>query len=92
MKEIVLNKDRFNNSANHSIIITATAIFRTLERFLLRESAESKNINVKQTLYSIQCHSIGKKGIIKIVKTTSSNKRELLAVKNLPDTFERKLI
>jgi len=92
IKERVFNKDRFNNSDNHSIIITAIAILNTLDRSLLRASAESKKTNVKQRLYRSRCHSIGKKGIIKMVNKTSNNNRELLAVKNLLDTFERILI
>ncbi|MBT8390634.1 MAG: hypothetical protein KJO48_02575 [Ignavibacteria bacterium] len=50
IRERVLNKDRFNNSDNHSIMITAIAIFKTFERSLLSASAESKKIRVKQIL------------------------------------------
>jgi hypothetical protein len=88
----VLNKARFNNSDSHSTIITAIAILKTFERSLLSASAESKKIKVKQMLYRIRCHPIGKNGIINIVKITSSNNSELLAVKNLLDTFENILI
>jgi hypothetical protein len=49
-------------------------------------------MSVKQKLYKIRCHPIGKKGIIKIVKTTNNNKDELLVVKNLFDVFENKFI
>jgi hypothetical protein len=92
IEERVLSSDRFNNSDSHSIMTTAIAILKTFERSLLRESAESKKTNVKQRLYKIRCHSIGKKGIKKIVKTTSNNKSELLAVKNLLETLESMLI
>jgi len=90
--ETELNIERFNNSDSHSIIITITAILKILERYLLRARADSKKISVKQMLNKIRCHSIGKKGIKNIVKITSINKTELLVVKNLLDTFEKKCI
>ena len=91
-REMLISIERFNNSDNHSIIITAIAMLKTFERFLLSASAESKKINVKQRLYNIRCHSIGKKGIKNIVNITISSKTELLIVKNLFDMFEKKFI
>ena len=84
-KETLLRIDRFSNSDNHSTMITINAMLKILERYLLKASAESKKINVKQTLYKILCHSIGKKGKINIVKITSSKRIELLVVKNPAD-------
>jgi hypothetical protein len=85
-KETWFNIDRFSNSDNHSIMITINAMLKILERYLVRASADSKKIRVKQILYKILCHSIGKKGIKNIVKITKSNKTELLLVKNPADT------
>lgn len=90
--ETELNIERFNNSDSHSIIITIIAMFNILERYLLRASAESKKINVKQRLYNIRCHSAGKKGMKNIVKITKKSKTELLVVKNFFDTSEKKFI
>jgi hypothetical protein len=59
---------------------------------LLSASAESRKINVNKIVYKIRCHSIGKSGIINIVKTTNTNTIELLVVKNLFDTFENMFI
>jgi spore coat protein CotF len=84
--ETELSMERFNNSENHSIIITIKAMLKIRVRYLLKASAESKKINVKQILYKILCDSIGKKGIKNIVKITKSNKTELLLVKNPADT------
>jgi hypothetical protein len=85
-KETEFSMERFNNSDNHSIIITIKAMLKIRVRYLLKASAESKKINVKQILYKILCDSIGKKGIKNIVKITKSNKTELLLVKNPADT------
>jgi hypothetical protein len=59
-KETWFNIDRFSNSDNHSIMITINAMLKILERYLVRASADSKKIRVKQILYKILCHSIGK--------------------------------
>jgi hypothetical protein len=73
-------------------MITINAMLKIRVRYLLKASAESKKIRVKQKLYIIRCHSNGKKGRMNIVKITKSNKTELLVVKNLFDTFEKKII
>ena len=70
--ETLLSTERFNSSDNHSIIITITAILKIFERYLLSARADSKKMSVKQKLYKIRCHPIGKKGIMKTVKTTNN--------------------
>ncbi|MGB5893396.1 MAG: hypothetical protein WBG58_04400 [Ignavibacteriaceae bacterium] len=87
--ETVIKIFRLSNFESHPIKITTIAILKTFARSLLKASAENKKINVKQTWYKIRCHSIGKNGRINIVNTTSSNKIELLVVKNLFDMFEK---
>lgn len=90
--ESVFSTDKFSNSESHSTKTTTTAKLKILERYLLSANAESRKITVKQILYKSRCNKIGKKGIIKIVKITISNKTELLVVRNLFDMFERKFI
>jgi len=43
-------------------------------------------------VYNKRCHSTGKNGIMKIVKMTSSNKKELLVVEDLVAIFEKNFI
>jgi hypothetical protein len=90
--EIVLIMDKFKKTDIHSINTIIIARLKIITRYLLSASAESRKINAKKILYKIRCHSIGKSGIINIVKITNNNTNELLVVKNLVDMFENKFI